>query len=333
MIAAPDDAFELTVEDSGALAVAWGAPFGEARERHFLAQLAPGRSLLEPAIRTARTLDRLSAQSRAALRTRLERWLDAQVARHLAPLRRARRSGARWPGDLRIEPLFEPGGERGAALRRQPVEVWRGADRRLERRAARKPGEDVPLPELRRRARPSNGQRARSSDRSARTRHRAPRIKAVARRSELLARAALGGRPAAAACRRAWQTDRRGARNREVALGSGPTLSLTIGGDGNWKRVGAARADVAHQDGGAAVDERWVNRSWRASDSPRISTARVRSARVRAAPSAGGVRPRYRPSCDAGEAMGQRLDVAAHIVEPGSLGGELRGARAPPSPI
>ncbi len=54
---------------------------------HVLARLAPGRSLLEPAIRTARTLDRLSAQSRAALRTRLEQWLDAQVARHLAPLR------------------------------------------------------------------------------------------------------------------------------------------------------------------------------------------------------------------------------------------------------
>ena len=33
-----------------------------------LARLAPGRSLLEPALRTARALDRLSAQSRAALR-------------------------------------------------------------------------------------------------------------------------------------------------------------------------------------------------------------------------------------------------------------------------
>ena len=37
----------------------------------------PGRSLLEPALRTARALDRLSAQRRAALRARLEAWLDA----------------------------------------------------------------------------------------------------------------------------------------------------------------------------------------------------------------------------------------------------------------
>ena len=43
--------------------------------------------LLEPALRTARALDRLSAQSRAALRERLEQWLDAQVDRHLRPLK------------------------------------------------------------------------------------------------------------------------------------------------------------------------------------------------------------------------------------------------------
>jgi ATP-dependent RNA helicase SUPV3L1/SUV3 len=52
-----------------------------------LARLAPGRSLLEPALRTARPLDRLSAASRAALRERLERWLDAQIDRQLRPLK------------------------------------------------------------------------------------------------------------------------------------------------------------------------------------------------------------------------------------------------------
>src|SRR5205807_224071 len=45
LIDAPDDTFELVVEDGGGLAVAW--------EGHTLARLAPGRSLLEPAIRTA----------------------------------------------------------------------------------------------------------------------------------------------------------------------------------------------------------------------------------------------------------------------------------------
>jgi ATP-dependent RNA helicase SUPV3L1/SUV3 len=53
-----------------------------------LARLAPGRSLLEPALRTARALDRLSAQSRAALRARLELWLDVQITKHLNPLRK-----------------------------------------------------------------------------------------------------------------------------------------------------------------------------------------------------------------------------------------------------
>ena len=98
LVEAPDTAFALIVDDSGGLAVGW--------EGQVLARLAPGRSLLEPALRTARALDRLSAQSRAALRGRLERWLEAQVDRHLAraqaarrrqpPTRRARPECARW---------------------------------------------------------------------------------------------------------------------------------------------------------------------------------------------------------------------------------------------
>jgi ATP-dependent RNA helicase SUPV3L1/SUV3 len=79
LVEAPDEAFALIAEDTGSLAISW--------DSHVLARLAPGRSLLEPALRTARALDRLSAQSRAALRERLERWLDAQIARHLRPLK------------------------------------------------------------------------------------------------------------------------------------------------------------------------------------------------------------------------------------------------------
>jgi ATP-dependent RNA helicase SUPV3L1/SUV3 len=78
LIDADDAAFSLVVEDSGGLAVAW--------ETHVLARLAPGRSLLEPALRTARALDRLSAPVRAALRERLEGWLDSQIHHHLRPL-------------------------------------------------------------------------------------------------------------------------------------------------------------------------------------------------------------------------------------------------------
>jgi len=79
LVEAPDQTFALVVEEGGALAIAWGD--------HVLARLAPGRSLLEPAVRTARALDRLSAPSRAALRSRLERWLETQVDRHVRPLK------------------------------------------------------------------------------------------------------------------------------------------------------------------------------------------------------------------------------------------------------
>ena len=92
LVEAGDEAFELAVEDGG-LAVAW--------QSHVLARLAPGRSLLEPALRTARALDRLSAPTRAALRERLERWLDAQIDRHLGALKHlatAASDPARAPG-------------------------------------------------------------------------------------------------------------------------------------------------------------------------------------------------------------------------------------------
>jgi ATP-dependent RNA helicase SUPV3L1/SUV3 len=80
LVDAEDHSFALTVEEDGALAVT--------SDGHILARLAPGRSLLEPAIRTARPLDRLSAPTRAALRERIERWLDAQIGRHLHALQK-----------------------------------------------------------------------------------------------------------------------------------------------------------------------------------------------------------------------------------------------------
>ncbi|WP_037498847.1 helicase-related protein [Sphingomonas jaspsi] len=75
---ASDTAFHL-VDDGDALGIAW--------DGYVLARLAPGRSLMEPAVRTTRPLDRLSADRRAKLRARLERWVDAQVERHLPALR------------------------------------------------------------------------------------------------------------------------------------------------------------------------------------------------------------------------------------------------------
>jgi ATP-dependent RNA helicase SUPV3L1/SUV3 len=90
---ADDSEFSLLVEDSGSDAIAWHG--------NVLARLAPGRSLLEPAVRTARSLDRLSAGSRAELRARLERWVDAQVESTLRPLRKL--------ADISTDPATSPG--------------------------------------------------------------------------------------------------------------------------------------------------------------------------------------------------------------------------------
>ena len=100
LVEANDNAFQLLVEEDGGLAVAW--------EGHVLARLAAGRSLLEPALRTARALDRLSVPTRAELRARLERWLDAQINKHLRPLERL--------AAVATDPLSSPGVRALAAM-------------------------------------------------------------------------------------------------------------------------------------------------------------------------------------------------------------------------
>ena len=85
LLDAPDAAFSL-VEDGGGLAIGWSG--------HILARLAAGRSLLEPAVRTARALDRLSAPRRAELRARLERWIEAELDRHVGALKQLARAAS-----------------------------------------------------------------------------------------------------------------------------------------------------------------------------------------------------------------------------------------------
>ncbi|MCY7398640.1 MAG: helicase, partial [Sphingomonas bacterium] len=77
LCAAPDTDFSL-VEEAGGLAIGW--------DGYILARLAPGRSLLEPAVRTARPLDRLSAERRGLLRARMEQWIVRQVAHNVPAL-------------------------------------------------------------------------------------------------------------------------------------------------------------------------------------------------------------------------------------------------------
>lgn len=111
LVEANDQAFQLVVEDSGTLAVAW--------ESHVLARLAAGRSLLEPALRTSRTLDRLSAPVRAALRERLERWLDSQISRHLRPLERLARTATDPASSAGVRALAAMLTEAGGVLPRK----------------------------------------------------------------------------------------------------------------------------------------------------------------------------------------------------------------------
>ncbi|HEU5483137.1 MAG TPA: helicase-related protein [Sphingomicrobium sp.] len=113
LVSAPDSEFALDVEPVGGLAIAWHG--------NVLARLAPGRSLLEPAIRTARALDRLSAQSRAALRTRLEKWLDSQVAAHLRPLKRLAEAAADPASSAGVRALGAMLTDAGGALPRRSV--------------------------------------------------------------------------------------------------------------------------------------------------------------------------------------------------------------------
>ena len=74
-------------------ALALGRPvvlsdIGIAADGYLLARLAPGRSLTEPALRTVRSLDRLSAPARTELRAHMETWLERQVKRHVGDLAR-----------------------------------------------------------------------------------------------------------------------------------------------------------------------------------------------------------------------------------------------------
>jgi ATP-dependent RNA helicase SUPV3L1/SUV3 len=113
LIDAPDDAFELVTDETGALAVGW--------QGYVLARLAPGRSMLEPALRTARPLDRLSAQSRAALRSRLESWLEAQVEKYLEPLKRLTTAATDPASSPGVRALAAMLADAGGALPRKAI--------------------------------------------------------------------------------------------------------------------------------------------------------------------------------------------------------------------
>jgi ATP-dependent RNA helicase SUPV3L1/SUV3 len=109
--------------------------------------------LLEPALRTARALDRLSAPRRAALRARLEAWLDASIARHLKPLKTlaaTARDRASSPGVRALTAML---GDAGGVMPRralaEPIALLDKADRHtLHRLRIRLGALDVFVPAL-----------------------------------------------------------------------------------------------------------------------------------------------------------------------------------------
>ena len=136
LLDAPDDAFELVIEEDGGLAVGW--------QGHVLARLAPGRSLLEPALRTARALDRLSAAqprraSRAAgsagsTRRSTAIWRRSKSSPRQRPTGRARRAFAR---SRRCSPM--PAACFRAGRWSAPIAALEQADRQALHRLRRPP--------------------------------------------------------------------------------------------------------------------------------------------------------------------------------------------------
>ena len=116
-------------------------------------------------------------------------------------------------------------------------------------------------------------------------------------------------------------------------IGSGPDADLAIGGDGDGQRVGPARADVADEHGGAAIDEALGQRGVKRVGQARFDVAGALGPLCRLGKPVGAVGD-IGPAAHAREAVGERLDIARDIVEPADFGGEPVVADTwPPSAI
>ncbi len=171
----------------------------------------------------------------------------AGTARGVGCRRRQCFEVTQMPLNLGFDPAFEPCPQRRALVGRQAVERARGAHRRLKQRTARREtAEEVALP--------GDGNCAAVFG-DERERLVAGVDQVCGAAVELVAQAALGGGQ-----QQPLVGEPRGRIDLEVEAGQmadrfGPDADFAVGGDGHRKGVGAARADVAHQHRGAAVDE------------------------------------------------------------------------------
>ena len=123
LLDAPDDAFELIDRR-------WG--WRSAGRAMCSPGSRPGARCSSRRCAPHRALDRLSAPSRAALRGRLEAWLEASIAEHLGGAQETRRGGDR-PGELAGCP--RAGGDARRCRRRRAAARDAGADRRARARS------------------------------------------------------------------------------------------------------------------------------------------------------------------------------------------------------
>jgi ATP-dependent RNA helicase SUPV3L1/SUV3 len=132
LAADPDEAFTLATDIGRPVAIFWRGDV--------VARLGRGRSLAEPRLTLHRTLDPLSIGDRERVATRLRAWLEAAIARQLAPLAAiaiAARDPA-TPAPLRA--LLAPVAEAGGLVARETVAGALPALDRDQRRAAGKLG-------------------------------------------------------------------------------------------------------------------------------------------------------------------------------------------------
>jgi ATP-dependent RNA helicase SUPV3L1/SUV3 len=128
LAADPDTAFTLATDIGRPVAIFWRGDV--------VARLGKGRSLTEPRLALHRTLDPLTAEDRAHVIERLERWLHAAIARQLAPLAAisaAARDHATAPV---LRGLLAPVAEAGGIVSRDSVAASLPVLSRDQRKAA-----------------------------------------------------------------------------------------------------------------------------------------------------------------------------------------------------
>jgi len=128
LAADPDKAFTLATDIDRPVAIFWRGDV--------VARLGKGRSLAEPRLTLHRTLDPLSAENKATVTERLQRWLRASIDRHLAPLAAigaAARDKATAPV---LRGLLAPVAEAGGIVARDTVAASLPALNRDQRRVA-----------------------------------------------------------------------------------------------------------------------------------------------------------------------------------------------------